>query len=156
MVRLKLASTDREREDAFAVRRTVFVEEQRVPLHIELDELDETAVHFIAYDGEQPIAAGRIRDVGEGTGKVERVCVLPEYRGQRLGQRMMVMLEEHARGAGLSKIRLNAQSHAQDFYKKIGYTVTSPEFLDAGIPHRAMEKSLEPAGHADRATAEEQ
>ncbi|SIT68635.1 GNAT family N-acetyltransferase [Edaphobacillus lindanitolerans] len=155
MVSLKLASTDKEREDAFAVRRTVFVEEQGVPLHIELDEGDETAVHFIAYDGDRPIAAGRIREIGEGTGKVERVCVLPEYRGQRLGQRMMVMLEDHAREAGLSTIRLNAQSHAQDFYTKIGYSVTSPEFLDAGIPHRAMEKSLVPMENSTHAATDE-
>ncbi|KZE38330.1 acetyltransferase [Bhargavaea cecembensis] len=142
MVSLKLASTETEREDAFTVRKAVFVEEQGVPIHIELDELDQEAVHFIAYDGERPIAAGRIRDIGDGVGKVERVCVLPEYRGRRLGQQMMVMLEEHARKAGLGKIRLNAQNHAVPFYEKIGYTVTSPEFMDAGIPHRVMEKPI--------------
>ncbi|MFC7365373.1 MULTISPECIES: GNAT family N-acetyltransferase [Bhargavaea] len=142
MVSLKLASTETEREDAFTVRKAVFVEEQGVPIHIELDDLDQEAVHFIAYDGEQPIAAGRIRDIGDGVGKVERVCVLPEYRGRRLGQQMMVMLEEHARKVGLSKIRLNAQNHAVPFYEKIGYSVTSPEFMDAGIPHRVMEKPI--------------
>lgn len=142
MVSLKLASTEHEREDAFTVRKAVFIEEQGVPVHIELDELDEEAVHFIAYDGNQPIAAGRIRDIGDGVGKVERVCVLPTYRGRHLGQKMMVMLEDHARDAGLSKIRLNAQNHAVPFYEKIGYIVTSPEFMDAGIPHRVMEKNI--------------
>ena len=40
------------------------------------------------------------------------------------------------------KIILNAQSYAVPFYEKLGYVITSPEFMDADIPHRAMEKKM--------------
>ena len=45
----------------------------------------------------------------DGIGKVERVCVLPEYRGKHLGNLVMHALEEHAKETGYEKIILNAQ-----------------------------------------------
>lgn len=142
MYEVRIAATEAEREAAFTVRKKVFVEEQGVPLTLELDDFDETASHFIVYDGEEAIAAGRVRNTSEEVGKVERVCVLKEYRGKHLGNLMMHALEEHAKGTGIHKIVLNAQSYAVPFYEKLGYTVTSPEFMDADIPHRAMEKTV--------------
>ena len=76
MFEVRIATSDLEREDAFSVRRKVFVEEQGVPLNLELDDLDKTADHFVVYSVETPIGAGRIREIDDGIGKVERVCVL--------------------------------------------------------------------------------
>ncbi len=139
---VRVVENETDKENAFAVRQTVFVEEQGVPLHLELDELDQTATHFIAYDGEKPIAAGRLRETDPKTGKVERVCVIPEYRGKHIGNLVMKEMERYAAEVGLEKIKLNAQTHAIPFYQKLDYEVTSPEFMDAGIPHRAMEKRI--------------
>ncbi|MER2090059.1 GNAT family N-acetyltransferase [Sporosarcina sp. JAI121] len=142
MFEVRIATTDLELEDAFSVRRKVFVEEQGVPLNLELDHLDKTATHFVVYSSETPIGAGRIRETNDGIGKVERVCVLGEYRGKHLGNLVMHALEEHASASGMKKIILNAQSYAVPFYEKLGYVITSPEFMDADIPHRAMEKKM--------------
>lgn len=142
MQKVKIAETPAEKEQAFEVRRKVFVEEQGVPLHIEMDEYDDSATHFVGYNLEQPIAAARIRETESGIGKIERVCVLPEYRGQHVGVLMMNEMEVHAKTAGLFTLKLNSQSYAIPFYEKLGYEVSSPEFLDAGIPHRAMMKNL--------------
>ncbi|WJY28914.1 MULTISPECIES: GNAT family N-acetyltransferase [Sporosarcina] len=145
MYEIMIAASEQEREAAFTVRKKVFVEEQGVPLSLELDDFDETASHFVVRDGSKAIAAGRIRSTSDAVGKVERVCVLKEYRGKHLGNLMMHALEEHAKETGMSKILLNAQSYAVPFYEKLGYTVTSPEFMDADIPHRAMEKTIDTA-----------
>ena len=118
------------------------MEEQGVPLDLELDDYDKTAAHFIVYSSESPIGAGRIRETNNGIGKVERVCVLGEYRGKHLGNLVMHALEEHAKTAGMKKVILNAQVHAIPFYEKLGYVTTSPEFMDADIPHRTMEKTI--------------
>ena len=142
MFHVTITSSDQEREDAFFVRRKVFVEEQGVPLALELDELDKTADHFVVYTSNSPIGAGRIRETNNGIGKVERVCVLPEYRGMNLGKLIMQALEDHAATKDFEKIILNAQSYALPFYEKLGYVITSPEFMDADIPHRAMEKKI--------------
>jgi predicted GNAT family N-acyltransferase len=140
--KVKIAENQLEKEQAFDVRRKVFVDEQRVPLHIEMDEHDDDATHFVAYQLEQPIAAGRIREVEVGLGKVERVCVLPEYRGQHIGVMMMNGMEEYAQSNGIFRLKLNAQTHALAFYEHLGYEVTSDEFMDAGIPHKSMEKTV--------------
>lgn len=137
---VKIATSDHEREEAFSVRRKVFVEEQGVPLNLELDEHDRSAVHFVVYSENGPIGAGRIREINEHIGKVERVCVMKDFRGKHLGNLIMNALEEYANSAGFEKIVLNAQSYAVPFYEKLGYVITSPEFMDADIPHRAMEK----------------
>ncbi|MCM3636967.1 GNAT family N-acetyltransferase [Sporosarcina luteola] len=144
MIEVKIASSEQEQADAYDVRKKVFVEEQGVPLSLEIDEFDNTASHFIVYDERQPIGAGRIREIGPGIGKVERVCVLKEMRGKHLGNLIMHELENYAKSAEMTKIILNAQSYAVPFYEKLGYTVTSPEFMDADIPHRAMEKEITP------------
>lgn len=142
MVFAKIVETDKEYEDAIFIRRKVFVEEQDVPLHLELDEYDAEAIHFVAYDENTAFGAGRIRTTEPSVGKVERVCILPGYRGKNLGNLMMQCMEDYAASKGFQKLKLNAQSHALTFYEKRSYTITSPEFLEAGIPHRAMEKSL--------------
>ncbi|TAA73155.1 GNAT family N-acetyltransferase [Planococcus salinarum] len=142
MQKVKIAESELEKEQAFDIRRKVFVDEQHVPVHIEMDEYDSTATHFVGYHLQQPIAAGRIREIESGIGKVERVSVLPEFRGQHVGALMMEAMESYARSAGMASLKLNSQSYAIPFYEKLNYTVTSPEFLDAGIPHRTMEKNL--------------
>lgn len=134
--------TPKELEDAFFVRQKVFVDEQDVPVHLEMDEHDQSAVHFVAYDDEMPIGAGRIREPEPGVAKVERVCILPQYRGKHLGNLMMETMESYAKEANLTTVKLNAQSYAVPFYEKLLYQITSPEFMDAGIPHRAMQKKL--------------
>ncbi len=131
-----------ERDNAFSVRQKVFVDEQAVPVHLELDEHDQSAVHFIAYDGDIPIGAGRIRVPEPGIAKVERVCILPQYRGKHLGNLLMETMESYSKSAKLKTVKLYAQSYAVPFYEKLDYQITSPEFMDAGIPHRAMQKQL--------------
>lgn len=142
MYQVKIVSEKNELEDAFFVRRKVFVNEQGVPLSLEVDEYDETASHFVVYKKDTPIGAGRIRETDTGVGKVERVCILSDYRGLQLGKLIMQALEDHGLKQGFKKIVLNAQTHALPFYESIGYVITSPEFMDADIPHRAMEKKL--------------
>ena len=127
---------------AFSVRKKIFVEEQGVPEHVELDEHDSSSHHFIVKDIDQPIGAARLRKIEDTIGKVERVCVLEQYRGKKIGLLIMEKIEEYAKELGVTKLKLNAQSYAIPFYEKLHYTVTSPEFLDAGIPHRAMEKII--------------
>ncbi|GLY11334.1 GNAT family N-acetyltransferase [Pseudobacillus badius] len=131
----------REREDAYTVRKKVFVEEQRVPLDLEIDEHEEAAVHFVLYDEGKPCGAGRFR-TKDGLGKAERICILPEYRGKGAGRLIMEAVEAQAREQQLPALKLDAQVHAIPFYERLGYEIISDEFMDAGIPHKSMKKTL--------------
>ncbi|QDQ01448.1 GNAT family N-acetyltransferase [Lysinibacillus fusiformis] len=142
MYNVKIVESKKEHDDAFAVRKQVFVEEQGVPLHLECDAEDATATHFIMYDDYEPVGAARLRGIENDTAKIERVCILQSQRGKKLGALIMKEMEKHAISVKKKKLKLHAQSYAIPFYEKLGYTVTSPEFMDAGIPHRAMEKTI--------------
>src|SRR5699024_11577020 len=54
------------------VRKTVFVDEQKVPEELEIDEFEETAIHFISYEQDEPIAASRLRSEERRVGKESR------------------------------------------------------------------------------------
>jgi len=140
-VEVRIVSTEQEREDAFDVRRIVFIGEQDVPEEEEIDEYEDDAVHFVLYDGEKPAGAGRFR-ILEGIGKVERICVLKSNRKSGAGVAIMKKIEDYAKEQGVSVLKLNAQTHAIPFYSKLGYETVSEEFLDAGIPHKTMKKSI--------------
>ncbi|WP_347550626.1 GNAT family N-acetyltransferase [Pseudalkalibacillus hwajinpoensis] len=136
-----IADSKKEMDDAFQVRHTVFVEEQQVPADLEIDEYEKEAIHFVAYDQQKPAAAGRFRVI-DGYAKVERICVLSDYRKTGLGKQLMDAIEEQALKMELHKLKLNAQTTAIGFYQKLGYQISSEEFMDAGIPHVTMVKTL--------------
>jgi predicted GNAT family N-acyltransferase len=127
--------------DAVSVRRAVFVEEQHVPEEEEIDEFENEATHFVLYDGERAVGAGRFRTI-DGIGKIERICVLSDYRNRGAGRLIMESIELFARENGIAKAKLNAQTHAERFYEKLGYKTVSDIFMDAGIPHITMIKQL--------------
>ncbi|UTR11049.1 GNAT family N-acetyltransferase [Evansella sp. LMS18] len=138
---VRLVTTEQELKDAYEVRKIVFVEEQNVPLEAEMDSHEKDSLHFVVYDEGENIGAGRFR-ILEGFGKVERICVHPSHRKKGVGEKLMRKIEETAKENGIAEIKLNAQTHAEAFYKKIGYTTHSDVFMDAGIPHVAMKKQI--------------
>ncbi len=137
-----IANKETDYQNALSVRRTVFVKEQNVPPELEIDAYEKDATHFVAYDDTHtPVGAGRLRVKGT-LGKVERICVLQNRRGEQIGNALMIKLEKEAARMGLSGLLLNAQIHAQGFYEKLGYNVTSDLFYEAGIPHVEMQKPI--------------
>ncbi|MBV7504070.1 GNAT family N-acetyltransferase [Bacillus sp. sid0103] len=138
---VKIVENQKELEDAYSVRKTVFVEEQAVPLEEEIDAYEDEAKHFIMYHDGSPVGAGRFRLV-DGYGKVERICVLKEARKTGAGRAIMDSIENFARENDIHKLKLNAQTHAIPFYAGLGYEVVSEEFMDAGIPHKTMVKKI--------------
>lgn len=140
-----LADDEEKRDDAFAVRRAVFVDEQGVPESLEWDEYEETATHFVAYDAGRPVGAARYREYeldGDRVCKVERVAVLEASRGEDWGRRLMESLEAEAKEADFDRFYLHAQTTAQAFYEQLGYEQVGEEFLEADIPHVKMVKRL--------------
>lgn len=132
---------DIDRKQAFRIREKVFINEQHVPAQEEMDEHDELAVHFLGMINEESIATSRLRFVDQ-YGKLERICVLPDYRGQSFGKQMILFMEKTIAENGYTMAKLNAQTHAEEFYKRLGYETVSDIFLDAGIPHVTMTKTL--------------
>ncbi len=123
-----------------ALRHLVFVAEQGVPAEEEVDEHDPAASHFLARDGAAPVGTARVVYLG-GVAKIGRVCVLPAYRGRGVGAALIEAALAHARGRGAPLSRLGAQVQAIGFYERLGFTVVSAPYDDAGIAHVDMERA---------------
>lgn len=141
-LKIKIAETVAEKEAALKMREAVFVDEQEVPIELELDEHDATAIHFICTYNDAVVGASRLRIVDDYA-KLERVCISKNYRGLHFGKQIIAMMESEISKLGIHQAKLNAQVYVADFYKKMGYEITAAEpFMDAGIEHVAMVKQL--------------
>ena len=122
---------------AARVRFVVFVEEQKVPAELELDELDAKCVHAVIAIDEQPAATGRLCP----DGRIGRMAVLTSFRGRGLGSEILRALVSAAQLRGQHETYLHAQMHAIGFYERHGFIAEGPEFDDAGIAHRLMRRA---------------
>ena len=121
------------------VRSEVFVLEQGVPEELEWDGLDGTARHALAEDGAgHAIAVGRLLTDGH----IGRLAVRPEWRRRNVGAALLEFLVADARRQGHREVALNAQVHALGFYARYGFAACGAAFMEAGIPHQAMRRSL--------------
>lgn len=142
MIELVRVTTEQELSEAFSVRMRVFVEEQGVPSEIEIDELDQTADHFLARLDGEAVGAGRLT-FRDNCGILGRLAVLEKTRGTGLGAALVRAIEERAHERGLSAIELHAQTQAQGFYERLGYEAFGePDWEDAGIEHIWMRKPI--------------
>jgi len=134
-------TTPAQLEEAYRIRIAVFVEEQGVPQEEELDAYEDEADHLIVYEDGQPVGAARLRQVS-GVAKLERICLLPAYRQSGFGRLIIAELEQMALDNGWTEAKLHAQEQAQGFYAKLGYHPASEVFMEEGIPHLVMKKTL--------------
>jgi len=138
--------TEAQLRQAFGIRMEVFVEEQKVPADLEMDEYDASpsaAKHLLLSIDGAPAATGRFIEYKPDTAKLQRIAVRLPHRGQGVGKALMQALEGWAKDEGFTYALLDAQCQAEPFYRSLGYEKTSPEtFLDAGIPHVRMRKRL--------------
>ena len=129
-------------ERAYAIRRRVFIEEQRVPEEIELDADDAHAFHALALLDGVAIGCGRMVEHGAGEVKIGRMAVLREYRSGGVGAEILRFLIDRARAGAFRKAILHAQLTAEGFYLKQGFKPVGEVFEEAGIAHRLMEREL--------------
>jgi predicted GNAT family N-acyltransferase len=129
---MRSATWQADRAELEFIRREVFIKEQGIPEADEWDYADENSSHVLVYTEKRDVVGtGRI----EPTGKIARLAVLAEYRGQGAGSAILTRLVEEARRQGLSQVYLHAQTNALSFYKKFGFVSDEEIFFEGGIPH---------------------
>jgi GNAT superfamily N-acetyltransferase len=92
----------------------------------------------------EPIGCGALRFHGDGPADIKRMWIAPSARGIGLGRRLLHELEQHAREAGVSVVRLEtnrALREAIALYRRSGY-VEVEAFNDELYAHHWFEKRL--------------
>jgi predicted GNAT family N-acyltransferase len=138
---IRLATGEREREDALALRYRVFCEEQGVSVDLETDGRDGEALHVVAVADGAVVGTCRLV-LDAGTAKLGRMAVEPAMRGRGIGAALLEGAEAEARTAGARRIALHAQAAAIDLYARGGFAERGEHFEEAGIEHVLMEKRL--------------
>lgn len=138
MLRIELMGWAAARADASRIRLAVFVEEQRVPPEIEMDDKDAACVHALAYAQGRAVGTGRLLPDGH----IGRMAVLKENRCLGVGSAILERLVEEARRRGMQQVVLSAQTHALGFYRRHGFMAAGEVFEEAGIPHQEMRRLL--------------
>jgi predicted GNAT family N-acyltransferase len=138
-IQVKKITSQNDLEKAFAIRTTVFVEEQHCPPELEREN-EEVSTHFLATINQEPAGACRWRKTDAGY-KLERFAVLKAYRGQKVGQALVAAVLADLPDEA-TYIYLNSQLDAVGLYAKFGFQVEGNQFEEAGIQHFKMVKRL--------------
>jgi predicted GNAT family N-acyltransferase len=106
---------------------------------MEYDAADPVSLHALARGpDDQAVGTGRLLPDGH----LGRMAVLSDWRGKGVGTALLSRLIEAARDRQISRLALNAQLSAADFYRRFGFLEEGDDFIEAGIPHVAMVKRL--------------
>ena len=138
-LQVRLASWEQDSEAIRAVRHAVFSVEQGIAETLDFDGRDHECVHLLARLGEGEIV-GTARMLPDG--HVGRIAVHKEWRGRGVGTRLVEHLTEVARERGFAEIHLHSQVQAAEFYSRLGFEARGDSFMEAGIEHVLMVRTL--------------
>ena len=136
MSKVKIKQVNRSEAENYLrqIRTQVFIQEQYVPVDLEWDGLDETAIHLLVMLDNQPIACARIFKYQI----LGRMAVIKSWRKIGLGMSLLLEAIKVCKSQGSKTIRLSAQLQAVSFYSRAGFKVVSNEYLEANIRHVDM------------------
>ena len=144
---IKILESEKDRSLGFKLRTEVFVNEQNVPIELELEEKDnsEHTIHIGYFNGDELIGVARLIDMDKEVIHIGRVAIDKNHRGEGIGHKLILGCEDIAKKV-LNRdfnIELSAQVYVETFYKKLGYNrINNNIYIDAGIEHIDMRKTI--------------
>ena len=127
------AEAEWQRAGAYSVRIQGMNRQYHISLREEFDEHDcEGTRYIVLLDDGYPVATSRFYEAGGKSVIIGRVVVLPEYRGQKLGVKVVQEAEQWIKELGFEEIKIESRLEAVDFYKKLGYALVNEEVVRSG------------------------
>lgn len=113
-------------------------------LHFSLEELELEKNHILiaAFEEEQMLGCCMLIESPPPSVRLRQMAVLNNLQGKGIGRALMNFAENLSRDRGYTTITMHARKVAVGFYERVGYKVTSDEFIELDIPHYVMEKQL--------------
>ena len=117
------AEAEWQRAGAYSVRIEGMNRQHHISLRDEFDEHDcDGTKYIVLLDDGYPVATCRFYDDGEGAVTLGRVVVLPEYRGKKLGNKVVKEAEDWIKELGYKEIKIDSRVEVTGFYEKLGYS----------------------------------
>ena len=118
----------------------------RKPLGLTFDEEELNAekndILIGCFDEDKMEGCCLLTTVEPGILRLRQMAVVSGLQGKGMGRAILQFAENIARDRGFKTIVMHARKTAVGFYEKLGYKITSAEFLEISIPHYLMEKML--------------
>lgn len=118
----------------------------RKPLGLKFseDEMEEEKENLFiaAYEDEQILGCCMIVKLDPHKARLRQMAVLNNLQGKGIGRALIQFAENIARDHGYRIMSMHARKPTIAFFEKMGYVVTSDEFIEITIPHVEMEKDL--------------
>lgn len=133
-----------------AYRQTLGLREQvlRRPLGLMLSAADlegeQAQWHFGLFNEDGGLMACLVAaPAGDGSVRLRQMAVAPQHHAQGLGRQLVREVEQELARRGITSINLHARTSAAGFYERLGYQATRGPFMEVGVPHQAMRKTLD-------------
>jgi len=113
-------------------------------LVIKTEELENEKDNMLigAFEDDDMLGCCMLVEEKPGIVRLRQMAVLNDLQGKGIGRALMNFAENIARDRGYEIINMHARKNAIGFYEKMGYKVSSDEFIEITIPHYVMEKKL--------------
>ena len=134
------ALTPAQLYDILQLRSEVFVVEQNC-VYQDMDQLDQIAMHLMAYHENSLVAYARILAPGNKhkEASIGRIVSSPSLRrhgfGRSIVNQAIAYCQVHFQA---SPIKISAQCYLDEFYTSFGFRKVSEVYLEDGIDHQAM------------------
>ena len=127
------ATEEWQRAGAYSVRIEGMNRQHHISLRDEFDEHDcDGTKYIVMLDDGYPVATCRFYEVDNCSVIIGRLVVLPDYRGQKLGSRVIAEAEEWIKELGYKTIHIDSRLEAIGFYEKLGYEHVDDTVIRSG------------------------
>jgi predicted GNAT family N-acyltransferase len=118
----------------------------RLPLGLDIYDEDlkgeQDDTHIGAFYKSKLAGVLVLTKMGDGIARMRQVAVADDMRRRGIGKRLVQYAEEFLREKGYKEIMLHSRMTSTEFYKSLGYSVSSEVFTEVMIPHVEMKKKI--------------
>jgi ribosomal protein S18 acetylase RimI-like enzyme len=107
------------------------------------------SLHLVALDAGRVMGCVLFHPEGTETGRLFQMAVEPDRQGTGLGTTLVRALEAELARRGFREVILHARDSAVGFYARLGYAPVGPPYVEVGVPHQNMRRSLGPRAAGD-------
>lgn len=103
---------------------------------------EQESLHLIACAAGRVLGCVLFHPENSRGGRLFQMAVAPEQQGRGMGRALVKALEAELSRRGVEEVRLHARAPVVPFYERLGYAVYGAPFLEVGVEHVHMRRSL--------------
>ncbi len=143
-IKIKVAQDLESIIESKKIRNEVFVQEQGIPIELDLDGWDDNSYHALAYDNNQVVGVARLALTENNKAVLARVAVLKEFRGFGIASKIVKASLLKAENVNIRKIDIYPHEHLKGFYESFGFKYIEKSEVVGNHQLIKMGKTLRP------------